>query len=282
MHLNIFVSPKCFSHCKGCYSYSRHEKCNQEVSTDNIISFLNYAYSKGINNVTFCGGDPLTRYDIIELLKRTKNIGFKISLDSLGTNLIKNIINEKGDIVYRKIDPKIISKYIDIIGIPIDGSSNSIIKKFRQTNSDTLKEQQQICEKLNECGISICINTVVHKGNINDAKELSNLINKINYISKWQLFKYIPSGKSDINNKELYDISDEQFNEFKNIIECNYNYKEKLQFKDENNRNNAYMMIDNSGDAWIPCYKDIEKNDERKIIGNIKNSNDWSIIISYF
>ena len=45
------------------------------------------------------------------------------------------------------------------------------------------------------------------------------------------------------------------------------------------------MLIDNSGNAWVPIYDKEQFNDqsvkieERKIIGNINNSSDWNNII---
>ena len=74
MHLNIFVSQRCFVSCKGCYSFSRNENFNQELDTKTIVDFLKYAYFRGIKKVTLCGGDPLTRKDIVNLLKQIKNI----------------------------------------------------------------------------------------------------------------------------------------------------------------------------------------------------------------
>jgi hypothetical protein len=49
MNLNIFVSNMCFVYCRGCYSYSREEKCNKLLETDKIIDFLKYAHTKGIS-----------------------------------------------------------------------------------------------------------------------------------------------------------------------------------------------------------------------------------------
>ena len=40
------------------------------------------------------------------------------------------------------------------------------------------------------------------------------------------------------------------------------------------------MLIDNSGYAWIFSENNNKKND-RKIIGNIKNKNDWEKICLY-
>lgn len=111
--------------------------------------------------------------------------------------------------------------------------------------------------------------------------ELTKLVNNLDFINKWQLFKYIPTGKFGTKNKEIYDITTEQFNKFKDIVKSNYISNDKLQFKDENVRSKAYMMVDNSGNAWIPCYNNNKTNNERNIIGNIKNKNDWENIVYY-
>ena len=109
MHLNIFASQSCFLHCKGCYSYSREEKKGKQVPTDKLVEFLDFAYNEGTRKVTLCGGDPLTREDIITLLERIKKIGFDISLDTVGSPIIKDIICDKGRLV-KKIDAKKDSK----------------------------------------------------------------------------------------------------------------------------------------------------------------------------
>ena len=175
MHLNIFASQSCFLHCKGCYSYSREEKKGKQVPTDKLVEFLDFAYNEGTRKVTLCGGDPLTREDIITLLERIKKIGFDISLDTVGSPIIKDIICDKGRLV-KKIDAKKIANNVDMIGIPIDGSTNEVFRNFRQTRADIVNEQLDICEELHKAGANICINTVAHKGNLEDAKELVKLL----------------------------------------------------------------------------------------------------------
>jgi len=284
MHLNIFVSQKCFLYCKGCYSFSRIEKCEQIVPTKIIVEFLRYAYNKGIDKVTLCGGDPLTRKDIINLLKQIKKIGYLISLDTVGTSIIKGIVvNDK--IIVNKTHAKEIVQFVDTIGIPIDGSTSNIFKLFRQTNSDLLQEQLNICEELHKYGGKICINTVVHKGNLHDAIDLSNIIKKLNYIKKWQIFEYAPIGKFGTLNREMFEISEEEFNDYKSRVLKTFDDEKKVQFKAFKDRNNAYMLVDNSGNAWVPIYDKEQVNnqnieiEERKIIGNINNISDWDNII---
>lgn len=274
MHLNIFVSNQCFNYCLGCYSYSREEKKGCYLRTSIIINFLKYAYSLGIHKVTLCGGDPLTRKDILSLIKNIKKIGFYISIDTVGNTIIHDF-KVNNQIAIPKIDVWELSKYVDVIGIPIDGSTSDIINYFRNTkNNDIAQDQIKICQELINANANICINTVVNKGNINDAVGLSNIIIKLKNVKKWQIFEYIPSGFFGEKYRERFEISDEQFLKFKSDLIEIVGDKVKLEFKDVKRRNKLYMLIDNSGNAFI-CNFD-SKN--REIVGNINNVNDWSKI----
>lgn len=287
MHLNIFVSQSCFVYCKGCYSFSREEEKGKIMSTYKLVEFLKFVYNAGCHNVTLCGGDPLTRLDIIELLEKIKEIGFTISLDTVGSPIIKDVIKDK-QIVVKQLDAQKLANLVDVIGIPIDGSNNEIFKRFRQTNVDIVSQQLAICEELHKFGAHICINTVAHKGNLKDAYGLAKLVKQLNYINKWQIFQYEPLGKFGLKNRELFEITDKQFAEFQSeVLEVFNNDITKLQFKASHNRKNAYMLIDNSGNAWIPSFENMCLSecsyilDDNVIIGNIANPEDWNKICSH-
>ena len=285
MHLNIFVSNTCFIYCKGCYSYSREEKPNNIQSSDIILDFLKYARNKGIKKVTICGGDPLIRSDIIELLEEIKSYGYSISLDTIGTPLIGDVvINNK--VICKKINPGKLAQLVDMIGIPIDGSTNEIIDKFRHIDYDYIKSVKLICNELSKNNAHICINTVVHKGNIDDTSKLALLVKNIGHIDKWQLFQFAPLGRYGFLNRNLFEISSTDFDKFEeNIKNDMKNTGVEINFKKSTDRIKSYMLIDNSGNAWIPSF---EKNKSgydngrsRSIIGNITNHDDWDKICKY-
>lgn len=287
MHLNVFVSQSCFVHCKGCYSFSREEEKGKVIPTKKLIDFLEFVYNSGCQKNTLCGGDPLSREDIVELLEKIKKIGFTISLDTVGSPIIKDTVSDEG-ILVRRINADKIAKLVDIIGIPIDGSNNEIFKRFRQTNANILKEQLAVCEELHKFGANICINTVAHKGNLEDAYELAKLIKKLDYISEWQIFQYEPLGKYGLKNRKLFEITDKEFSDFQSVILKVFdNNISKLQFKSSYNRKNAYMIINNSGNAWIPAFENMSLSEysyvlnDSVIIGNIDNQEDWGKICSY-
>lgn len=276
MHLNIFVSQECFTYCKGCYSYSREEKNGIMLPTDIIIKFLKYAHYKDIDSVTFCGGDPLTRKDIVPLIKKVKEIGFRITMDTLGTLFVKDFELNK-NIKLSKIQDVDFIKSIDMIGIPIDGIDSKTISLFRCTNENIFKQQMEIYEKLRNLRANICFNTVVHKENVCQSKEFAKeLINKLEF-QKWQFFQYSTSGKYAYKNKNLFEITDKDFYLFaKNILDATK--KSNIEFKDNKQRNGKYLLIDNSGYAWVQFFENEKEN--RNIIGNIKNLKDWGKIIN--
>lgn len=287
MHLNIFVSQSCFLHCKGCYSFSREEERGKVIPSDKLVNFLEFAYNSGVQKITLCGGDPLARDDIIELLEKIKTIGFTISLDTVGSPLIKDAVSDR-NIMVKQIDANKIANLVDIIGIPIDGSTNEVFKCFRQTKSDIVNEQLAVCQELHKYGAHICINTVAHKGNLEDAYELAKLVKELNYIDKWQIFQYMPLGKLGLKNRECFEITNKQFANFQStIIDVFDNDIKKIQFKSSQDRNNAYMLIDNSGNAWIPMFENMSLSkagyilNENTIIGNITSPKDWNKICSY-
>lgn len=213
------------------------------------------------------------------LLKETKKIGYYISIDTVGATLLNDVAISDHKIIH-KVSAKNIVKYVDKIGIPIDGSSNEIFNYFRPSKCNLLSQQLSICKELHKYNANICINTVVHKLNFDDATNLANLINKLDYINEWQLFQYAPIGKYGKLNKNLFKISNKKFLEFKSTIVENFKCPEKLKFKPYNSRNNMYILIDNSGNAWVQKFNDL-KNEDRDIIGNICNKSDWGKICSY-
>ena len=58
-----------------------------------------------------------------------------------------------------------------------------------------------------------------------------------------------------------------------------------VDFKKSKDRVNHYMLIDNSGNAWVPEFERIITNSdsfsERLVIGNITKENEWYKICQY-
>jgi len=288
LSLNISVARSCFVKCLGCYNHFGQSL--NLISTENILCFLNAAKKKGYTKVTFCGGDPLSRPDIIDLLKKIKTLGFFISLDTVGTP----ILGEATTIFYgrsliSKVNEADLAKYVDLIGIPLEGPSNEIISLFRTERPNQFDEQVLILKKLSNAKAKICLNTVVHKGNIKHIEEMLPVVHDFEGIKKWQLFQFMPIGPLGYKNRNTYEVSDEDFFILKDkMIE----HKEKLptpidlEFKAKAERKGNYMFVDSEGLAWVPNFKMNEEWNEqqdtthqRLIIGNLNIVEDHKKIL---
>jgi MoaA/NifB/PqqE/SkfB family radical SAM enzyme len=266
LSLNVSVARSCFVKCLGCYNHFGNAP--NLISTPNILLFLIAAKKRGFSKVTFCGGDPLSRPDIIELLKKVKGLGFFISLDTVGTPILGDATTIfYGRSLVEKIDEADIAKYVDSIGIPLDGPSNEIISLFRTERADQFNEQILILKKLSAVQARICLNTVVHKGNIDYIEKILPIISDIDGIKKWQLFQFMPIGPLGYKNRNVYEVSDENFYLLKSNMK---QYKEtfleniKLEFKARAERKGNYMFVDSEGLAWIPSIEINEQWNEEK------------------
>lgn len=288
LSLNISVARSCFVKCLGCYNHFGNSP--NLISTDNILYFLSAAKKRKFTRVTLCGGDPLSRPNIIDLLKKIKTLGFFISLDTVGTPILDEVKTIfYGSSLIPKVNEADIAKYVDLVGIPLDGPSNEIINLFRTERTNQFDEQTLILNKLSAVQAKICINTVVHQGNINYIEKMLPIVTDFDGIKKWQLFQFMPIGPLGYKNRNTYEISDEDFFLLKNKMT---KYKDRLlkhidlEFKAKAERKGNYMFVDSEGLAWVPNIgMDEEWNEckdtthKRLIIGDINILEDHEKIL---
>lgn len=288
LSINLSVGRSCFIQCNGCYNH--FGKTSFLTKTDHILSFLRKAKGKGISKVTLCGGDPLSRPDIVELVGEIKNLGYYITLDTVGTAFLGNVQTIFfGNNIIPRIDPLFLAEKIDLIGIPLDGANNAEMAYFRTGRENIFDEQLKIIDLLKEARAKVCVNTVVNKGNVNGIKQLCSQVENILPIEKWQLFQFMPIGPLGSKNRALYEITDEQFAYCQaEVIEyfLKKNFIENIEFKAKAERKGNYMLIDANGSAWIPdstitslWYADQDSNGNRFVLGSLSNEDDHERIL---
>jgi MoaA/NifB/PqqE/SkfB family radical SAM enzyme len=288
--INIAVARSCFVRCPGCYRY--FGSAENLISTETILQFLIFLkHYHCIEKVTLYGGDPLARSDILLLLREIKKIGFWINLDTVGTPLLADTETTfVGRSKIARVSSEALTAVVDLLGIPLDGDSNESFLKFRENRSKIFEEQILILNQLEICKTNVCINTVVHKGNINIIKNILPIIVKYTCVKKWQIFQYMPIGPLGFKNRNLYMITEEDFKVLEKEISALYSnmlvQNISIDFKSCADRKNTYLLIDSDGIAWIPkeslsdSWEDnTDSNPDRIILGNINCPTDFSHII---
>jgi MoaA/NifB/PqqE/SkfB family radical SAM enzyme len=142
------------------------------------------------------------------------------------------------------------------------------------------EEQMQILELLSSQKAKICINTVVHRLNLDTLYALPESISQKVVISKWQFFQYMPIGPLGHKNREIYQISEEEFEAFRHSSLWSLSWK--AEFKKGSGRKGNYLFVDSDGIAWVPKVsfsghwdKNQDETNQRRIVGDIRKKEDY-------
>lgn len=271
LKINFCVSNKCFLNCLGCYN---NFSCEKDLKLSKLFAFMKHARLNGVTRITFSGGDPFAKKDFKKILKYAKKLGFIINIDTVGTTLIKDANIFGTDRKISMIKSVKCLKGINMMGIPIDGSTNEIIETFRYGRENLLEEQMEIVNKAALYNIPVCINTVLHRQNFEDLNNIFQLISSFPNIKKWQIFQFMPIGpKGSLNAKQFY-VSDEDFFQVKKRIQEINKTDIEIVFKGGTERSYNYMLISSSGEV----YK-VDLDNQKTSFGNIGNKAEWENII---
>jgi len=80
------ITFRCNLHCSYC---GTHEAEGEELSTEQVFRGLERLWTQGIRWVTFSGGEPLLRKDMLEIAAHARSLGFQVFLSTNGWLLPK-------------------------------------------------------------------------------------------------------------------------------------------------------------------------------------------------
>lgn len=103
-HLSAIVFTQgCNFRCSFCYNpmlvlpkKARNKKDHSLISEDGLFDFLKKRRGK-LDGIVITGGEPTIHKDLPEFINKIKSLGFKIKLDTNGTNpvMLKKLIDNK-------------------------------------------------------------------------------------------------------------------------------------------------------------------------------------------
>ncbi len=103
------------------FSVEEIEEVNSEISENDLFDFLNKRVGK-LEGIVITGGEPTLHPDLPEFIDKIRKLGFKIKLDTNGTNpeMIKGLIAES-QIDYIAMDIKGTEEsYSKVTGVPVN------------------------------------------------------------------------------------------------------------------------------------------------------------------
>lgn len=157
------VTNRCNLKCKHCYAsyFSRSPK--GEMTTNQIKKVIRDLKKNGCLRINFCGGEPLLRNDIKELISYGKAQGLSIDLTSNGV-LVPSRLNEIKD--------------IKCLTISLDGKPDH--HDILRGKGSAAKALVAIESAIN-FGIEVRVNMVLHKYTLGDIDYMLNLAKKLGF-----------------------------------------------------------------------------------------------------
>jgi pyruvate formate lyase activating enzyme len=177
------------------------EKFNPSLDEKKILEFFKTRIGK-LDAISITGGEPTLQADLPQFIKKIKDLGFLIKLDTNGTNskMLKEIIDNKL-VDYLAMDIKApLKKYEEVIKMPVD-----------------LEDIKKSIKMIMDSGIEYEFRTTIVKSqlSVNDLLEIGKLIKGANI---YYLQKFVVSKANDERFLKEKTYSDEEFEEIKKDI----------------------------------------------------------------
>jgi hypothetical protein len=153
--------------------------------------------------------------------------------------------------------------------------------RFRAGRENLFADIINVLSALDRERAAICVNTVVHRSNYEDVPRIARIIRAYPSIRKWQLFQFSPNGPLGYRNRDVFAVTDEQFEETRRGVEsacAREKFEGTVEFKSNRDRHSSYLLVDSEGIAYL---HDLASSSAlRTVVGDIRRSHDHPRIVS--
>ena len=167
----VVFTAGCNMNCWYCHNHDLISETKGVIDEDYIFNLLEER-KKFLDGVVITGGEPTLQPDLKDFIKKVKEIGLKVKLDTNGTNLtlLKDLV-ESGLIDYVAMDVKApLNKYNKITTVP------------------NLQEIKDSIEYIKNCGLDYEFRTTFAPNLTMD--DIRELINDIGCVKNYALQQY--------------------------------------------------------------------------------------------
>jgi len=234
--VDFHVTAKCSQACPYCWGPRRFRKT---VDTENAQQIIARIKELGVRRIVFTGGDPLQRPDIMELIRYAKKTGLETALSTTG-DLLTPVILEA------------ISPYLDLISIPLDGSSEQINSKTKHPGHfSAILQSLEWLRSYPDVDVKIC--TPVTRHNLNHIPAIAQLVEDYALTTKarvfYNVFQAFPRAMFSVKWEKLI-VTDEEFASLAQQIGPGHNIR--INLLNHETLEKLYVMVFPDGSMIIP------------------------------
>ncbi|RNH93766.1 radical SAM protein [Micromonospora aurantiaca] len=180
--IDINPTARCNLRCTFCWGPDHDIR--DGLDTAEWKDLLSRFRAGGTSAVVFTGGEPLLRRDIGGLLRHASEEGFRVTLSTNGIRLGRH---------------QDLLRYVDEIGIPIDGSNVAVNAKMRQGKLADLAFDAALSAldtvRRAAPAVQITVRTVVSAVNADDIPNIAYLLSDRRPVwDRWKLYQFVAAG----------------------------------------------------------------------------------------
>jgi len=155
------LTHRCPLHCVYCSNPLELQNRATELDTETWSRVFQEAAAAGVLQADFTGGEPLTRPDIIELVRAARTEGLYVSLITSGLPLDENKL------------AKLIAAGLDHIQLSFQGAHEEIASEISGTKAHAQK--LRVLDWLKKVRVAVTLNFVIHRRNIDQIEDMLSL-----------------------------------------------------------------------------------------------------------
>jgi pyrroloquinoline quinone biosynthesis protein E len=152
------LTHRCPLHCVYCSNPLELTQRSTELSTDDWTRVFQQAAALGVLQVDFTGGEPLTRPDILELIRAARTAGLYVNLITSGLPLDESRLEA------------LVQAGLDHFQLSFQGAREEIAQEISGTKAHAQK--LRVLESLKRHRLAVTLNFVIHRRNINQLREM--------------------------------------------------------------------------------------------------------------
>lgn len=194
----------CNMRCPFCQNQGlvvpEHFDSKEIIPTKDIIEFLQSRKSR-LQGICITGGEPTLQTDLIEFIKQVKFIGYKVKLDTNGTNpeIIKTLID---------------NNLLDYIAMDIKND----LSRYEPTSGTSMAKERILksIDVIKDAGIEYEFRTTVVK-ELHDEESFQNIAKIIGHVTNYSLQYYEET--ENVINPVYHTPSDDEMNLYYKIMQ---------------------------------------------------------------
>jgi len=152
--------------CPYCSNPVEFGRYTGELDTQEWLDILDQAAALGVVQVHFSGGEPLLRKDIVQIIRKARDLNFYTNLSTGGTLLTEKLIHE------------LRSARLDNLQISIQ-DADSHKSDYISGGKGSFEKKKKAARLAKDTGFPLAINVVLHKQNLDNIEAIIGLAEEL-------------------------------------------------------------------------------------------------------